>query len=401
MSTRYATNSAPSSTSATPSMGRRYFPYGKVTETSINTGSVLAEGSIRVTALHGDDFPNIAYPLGYTIQQLPLLGEMVPLYYNETLEKLYYGHPINVHNYPTHNSPDQVVIDTPDYEEPSTINPLELFTGDTIIQGRFGQSIRFTQTIPGRNEWSPSDSTLGNPLTIISNGQASTNDGSFLLQESINQDPSSIYLTGNTILPIADDAKRASYGDTPPLDSNTYSGNQIAIKSDRIYLNTREDSILLSAQNSSVGLSGNFLNLDGITSIGLDAPSINTNADTFVTTNQTRTVDSETTTYNYTQFDINGTNLNANYSRIGLGENATDPLLQSAQFLADIATLNVNLTQLATALSGVVALLAVLPGGQAPAALLQTATTTLTAQANTIQTKIGSGTYLSTTVFSK
>ena len=69
-----------------------------------------------------------------------------------------------------------------------------------MIEGRFGQSIRFGSTIDNSkvtkpNRWS-NEGNLGNPITIIRNGQTTPPDnfnGDRIL-EDIDQDPSSIYL---------------------------------------------------------------------------------------------------------------------------------------------------------------------------------------------------------------
>lgn len=68
------------------------------------------------------------------------------------------------------------------------------FEGDMILEGRFGNSIRFGSSNPrGKNAWSENDSE-GEPITIISNGQTDNGD---VIVEDINNDASSIYLTSN------------------------------------------------------------------------------------------------------------------------------------------------------------------------------------------------------------
>ena len=380
-----------------PTTNHKYLGrFGQVIKVNTSTENLDLEGTISAVTSNGNILTNI-YPKHYNIQQLPLLGELVEISKDDFEGRSYYSSPVNIHNFPTHNSPNESVITTSDYIEPTTVNPYRIYTGDTILQGRFGQSIRFSQTIENKTVWEGSTS---NPVTIISNGQTPTEDGAFLLTEDINQDAATLYLVEDTKLPLIDLSKRDSYNQ--PIESgNEFRGNQAIIASDRLYLNARQDSVLVSAQSGSVGLSGETINIDGISSIRLDAPSYDLNSDTFVATNQERNINSETSTYNFTQFDINGTNVNVNYSRIGLGENAAEPVLQSTEFLTDIAALNLGLTQLATALTGVVGILAVLPGGQVPAAALQAAATTVISQANNIQTKAVSGNYLSTTVFTK
>lgn len=379
MSTSYKNRVNRNILSSSSTKENKEFLYGKVTKVFTGTGDPLSEGAIEYASFSKQGFPDVAYPLNYNFQQLPLLGEVVPLYFHTTLQKLYYGHSINVHNYPTHNSTDKIVVTTPNYEEPSTINPYTIFTGDTLLQGRFGQSLRFTQTIPNTSSQWSAGSKQGSSVVILSSGQVQTEDGSTLLQENLNEDAA--------ILVLQEDGKLSYQG------NDDYEGNQAYLASNRITLKAREDVISLSSQSGSFVLAP--------TTLSIDVPDFQTTADTFTTTNQTRTVESDTSTYNYNQFDVTGTNVNLNYNRIALGENAAEPIIQSTQFLADLAALNAQLVALSTALTGVTAVLAVLPGGQAPAAVLQTASTTLITQANTIQTKIASGNYLSSTVFSK
>ena len=76
----------------------------------------------------------------------------------------------------------------------STTTNMLPFEGDMILEGRFGNSIRFGSSNPqGKNNWSENDSE-GEPITIISNGQASADSTPL---EDINGDASSIYLTSN------------------------------------------------------------------------------------------------------------------------------------------------------------------------------------------------------------
>lgn len=371
--------------------------YGKVTRVFTSTENPELEGAIKFSHKSKRSLPSIAYPSAFTFQQIPLLGEVVSLYYNSSLEKVFYSIPINIYNYPTHNASDEVVVSTPDYSEPLSINPYTLFTGDTIFQGRFGQSIRLSQSIPDRTPW---QGQLGSSVIVISSGQVQTEDGSSLILEDVNNDPASIYLIENSSIPLLDLSRRDSYEEAPQR-ADEYQGNQTVIASDRLYLNAREDSILLSAQSSSIGLSGNTINLDGISSIRLDTPSYSLQADTFTTINESRTIDSQTSTYNYDQFNLTGTNITIDHNRIALGQNAVHPLIQSNELMADLAVLASNISSLSQALDGVVGLLTALPGGQAPAAILKTATTSLQTQASSIQTKASSGTYLSTKAFTE
>ena len=89
------------------------------------------------------------------------------------------------------------------FQEKLNIKPLLPYEGDMILEGRFGNSIRFGSTnisndISDPNGWSDSGNT-GDPITIIRNGQSSILDekGWLPTTEDINGDASSIYLTSN------------------------------------------------------------------------------------------------------------------------------------------------------------------------------------------------------------
>lgn len=82
------------------------------------------------------------------------------------------------------------------FTEKDNIKSLQPFEGDLILEGRFGNSIRMGSTTPSDkpNNWS-STNNIGDPITIISNGQVKTTGDTVL--ENINETPSSIFLLSN------------------------------------------------------------------------------------------------------------------------------------------------------------------------------------------------------------
>lgn len=104
-------------------------------------------------------------------------------------------------------------------KEVDNIRNLQPFEGDTVLQARFGQSIRFGSTninpqvpnsrenVPVLNPWSTpqgqnSNSTSGDPITIILNEQGNRPElGKFdTFIEDISKDGSSIYMTSTQVL---------------------------------------------------------------------------------------------------------------------------------------------------------------------------------------------------------
>lgn len=86
--------------------------------------------------------------------------------------------------------------------EEKSIARLFPYEGDMTLEGRWGQSIRFGSTVSEpatKNDWSK-DGQDGDPITIISNGHATT-DSSYHL-EDINEDASGMWMCNGQGVPI-------------------------------------------------------------------------------------------------------------------------------------------------------------------------------------------------------
>ena len=217
---------------------------------AINFGGYDAIGTIFFTKLD-DNTPleqtwtninNTARPIFSFLKNYPLKNEIVLIMssydkniYNTGGFTNYYFPNLNIWNHPHHNALPTIKgisddaskrdykqtenglavrqiedegtnIDLGDYfKEQTKIKPLLPYEGDTIIEGRFGNSIRFGSTNIGesileenKNRWSD-NSTVGDPILIIRNGQLEETDGKGWVHsiEDIDDDASSIYLTSN------------------------------------------------------------------------------------------------------------------------------------------------------------------------------------------------------------
>lgn len=145
--------------------------------------------------------------------------------------------------------------------EEVNIRSLMPFMGDTIYEGRHGQSIRFGSTSKSqsekKNNWSEVGKN-GNPITIFRNGQSSTtnDDGWIPITENIKTDLSSIYLTSYQKLPFSIANENFISYTSPPLSPSSFTNPQIILNSGRVILNAKSDSVLISGQ-TSVGISSN------------------------------------------------------------------------------------------------------------------------------------------------
>lgn len=235
-----------------------------------------------------------AIPLFQHMQTVPLLDEHVIIISGPGeaagLKQSYYLPPINIWNHPLHGGrgPGDIAPKlSNEFKETLDINPMLVFPGDILHEGRRGQSIRFSEgNTSGRAPWKTD--TNHSPVIVIANGQIKTTEGTYPVVEDINQDPASIYLTSQNQLPLEvslkwariDNSKRySSYlPGNEPLEASTYLGNQVILNSGRIYINSNKEHVLISAADT-VGMLGQKVNLDAAKTITLEAPLINFTGD--------------------------------------------------------------------------------------------------------------------------
>lgn len=197
----------------------------------IMSGSSHMIGGIRYNEIN-DPNPNpedvdslrFAKPLFYNISQYPTVNEIVYVLagprddYNSVGGiSSYYLPPININGSVNHNAqPSEFNEEELEansetgfgkgyFQEIENVRPLLPYEGDIILEGRYGQSLRFGSTIKGShhpNKWS-NEGEVGNPITIIRNGQSDKLKPPFNaaaykhILEDVNGDDSSIYLCSN------------------------------------------------------------------------------------------------------------------------------------------------------------------------------------------------------------
>ena len=240
--------------------------FGVVTE--IISDPSKPQGTISYTSTKNKT-PGEASPLLSNNSYYPIAGEMVLLFtfsdteYNKagesspfgTITRTFYVGGINIWDNPSFNG----VAETDQIKNPSNANyfnpnngarSMKSFIGDEILQGRFGNSIRLGGSY--NTPWKSFNPN--NPITIISNGRL--NPTSQYIVEDPNKDLSSIYLTTDQQLPFSiANENFNSYTNKPTLPSQ-FNQPQILLNSDRVVLNAKKDSILISGEKS-VGLSSN------------------------------------------------------------------------------------------------------------------------------------------------
>jgi len=128
------------------------------------------------------------------------------------------------------------------------IKPLQPFEGETLVESRFGNSIRLGTTYTSYGSLYQVQPTYktnadGSPILILRNGTSSPTAGKTYVVEDIEKDRSSIYLTSTQTLTAFKGAQN-KVGIGVKLLSQ-YRDPQIALSSDRIVLNAKRDNILL------------------------------------------------------------------------------------------------------------------------------------------------------------
>lgn len=225
-----------------------------------------------------------AFPFYQFIKTVPLKGEIVliipgpdAVLLGRNKSKDYYMPALNMWNHPQHGAAGIDGIPTLDsqFKETPDLNPMLPFPGDLILEGRKGQSIRFSENFSGTPWKGPTPSS---PTIAIVSGQTNSSIEPTYTTEDINEDAASIYLVGNQSLPlnVGKSWKRGhlqtSYPDSLlPVDASNYTGNQVVVNSGRLYFNAKTENVLISA-NQAVGLLGERVHIDGVNAIHLDAP---------------------------------------------------------------------------------------------------------------------------------
>ncbi len=120
------------------------------------------------------------------------------------------------------------------------IRSLDLYEGDVVIQGRFGQSLRFTGSNSALNTpWSNSPDDVSSPITILRNG--------YLPVEHFESDYSGIWLTSDQHIQIPLPV------DLPPelqQSRDTFDNGQVIIFGDRIVLGSKTSDIILASKET-------------------------------------------------------------------------------------------------------------------------------------------------------
>lgn len=253
----------------------QYIPSG-----SAKTTDKLFGLWVRSCSGYFNDEPFLAKPSNINMKQIPLVGEFVLVYKtfnqqattNRWRETWYYVTSIDVQSSINSNllpglsnGDDQENIDNTESGKTfkqKSISPLQPFEGDLMIEGRFGNSIRFGSTIttyPERYYYKKPKyvgKADGDPIIMLSNGRVNPANKEFVV-EDIDTDASSLYLTSTQNVDMA--------MSNPLTRTNDFQGSHLLGVGDRVVLRAKTDVVILDAKR------GIILNTPDEVRIGTDS----------------------------------------------------------------------------------------------------------------------------------
>ena len=251
--------------------------------------------SIQVLTAKGGGNFETAFPLDTNIKRIPLLGESVILISalgpegqgGSRRQIQYYLNPtsvqVNVHNnalpkgavakitggtasgIPSAAAGNPAVTKKSSesdlgagFVERTDVGSLQPFIGDVLIEGRFGQALRFGYTPEGSNttkkpDWSSSNPD--DPITILSNGRKEPGEFNKFIIETADDDLSSIYLTSSQKIKLTTSQTNLGLG----VDAQSqFDKPSVIITSDRVLLDSKKDYVILSGKKDIINATPNW-----------------------------------------------------------------------------------------------------------------------------------------------
>jgi hypothetical protein len=210
--------------------------------------------TVRMYDTDIQSYPVPAKPYNLNNVHVPVKGEHVIIFQaigprnSDIFDKTtqwYYLNPISINSNINQNSfPGIASANSADESIQRNISPVQIYKGDNVIQGRFGNIIRLGSTPTSNQNYFKSPPWIGNsndPIIVISNSKTNRGNNE-ITTNNINTDYSSLYLTSTQEL--------TGYTVTKSLkQENGYQSQLIGI-ADRINLNAKTDSVTINAPNN-------------------------------------------------------------------------------------------------------------------------------------------------------
>jgi hypothetical protein len=247
----------------------RYIPNDKPDTTADRLFSL----KVRSCSTYFNDKIIIARPSNINMKQIPLIGEFVLIYktFNQQTttdvwrETWYYVVSIDIQSSINHNmlpglsnGAEQTDIDNTlpgKTFEQQIISPLQPYEGDFLIEGRFGNSIRFGSSVntsypagyyyKSASWFSPGNANVGDPIIVLANGRNNLPGKEFVV-EDVEQDASSLYLTSTQNLDTLTLSKDLT------IHGYSFIGSQFVGVADRVVLRAKTDVAVIDSEEGIV-----------------------------------------------------------------------------------------------------------------------------------------------------
>jgi hypothetical protein len=229
---------------------------------------------------------SIAKPLFPNQKYIPLNGELILVFplpstntqSSNTNEKPTFYYITNINLWGNNHSNSQTAdAEHPlglGFDENPKVESILPFEGDYILEGRFGNTLRFGSTNKintGENFWSDSGRN-GDPITILANGHKFGSGKLYV--EDINKDSSALYLTSSQKVPLKVSKTKLNPLTTTSLPDKYIEGSQAILTSDRVVINSKKENVLLFAHNNIELYTKNTISLDADDKTVINSPVI-------------------------------------------------------------------------------------------------------------------------------
>jgi hypothetical protein len=210
-------------------------------------------------------------PASANIKQIPLVGEIVLIYktFNQAStptkrrDAWYYLTTLNIQSSIHANSlpglsNSLITQEEIDAAKPGktfqykTVSPLQPYEGDLLLEGRFGNSIRFGNTVKTGGAYTIStpwngtqDSDQPDPIIVLSNGRRNLSSKQFVV-ENIQTDAASVYLTSTQQL----SSFKLNNTIRQSTSESAFAKSQLVGTADRVVLKSKSDIIVLDSKQA-------------------------------------------------------------------------------------------------------------------------------------------------------
>ena len=252
----------------------RYIPNDQAN----STADKLFALKVRSCSTYFNDKLILARPSNINMKQIPLVGEFVLIYktFNQQAtsdqwrEGWYYVSSIDIQSSINSNMlpglSDGARQEDIDETKPGktfnqkAVSPLQPYEGDFLLEGRWGNSIRFGNTIStsypdGYYYKAPTWFTPGgqntnnilqsDPMIILSNGRINKQSREFVVEDA-EQDASSLYLTSTQQLDTLTLSKDLT------IHNTSFAGSQFVGVADRVVLRAKRDVVVIDSEEGIV-----------------------------------------------------------------------------------------------------------------------------------------------------